>query len=146
MITVVTTCTEQQAIATPIQARLNRRQFLWLTGGAMLLSACTPFVASAPVAPAAEPSTGETVGEPQSGGTLRLAFGGQVTNLDPHRGFTLPDFTVAQALYEALLGWTPVIRPTRFILGWRKHGRVVKMAPFGPLRCARVCNLPTARH
>jgi peptide/nickel transport system substrate-binding protein len=102
MITVVTTCTEQQAIATPIQARLNRRQFLWLTGGAMLLSACTPFVAPAPVAPAAEPSTGETVGEPQSGGTLRLAFGGQVTNLDPHRGFTLPDFTVAQALYEAL--------------------------------------------
>lgn len=102
MSTVVENCSDQQAIAAPTQTRLNRRQFLWLAGGTVLLSACAPVAGPAGEAPAAEAGADEAAGEPQSGGTLRLAFGGQVSNLDPHRGFTLPDFTVAQACYEAL--------------------------------------------
>ncbi len=82
--------------------RFNRRQFLWLTGSTMLLSACmgTPPATEVPTESSTE---SEAAVEPQAGGLLRLVFAGQVTNLDPHLGWTLPDFTLVQALYEGLV-------------------------------------------
>ena len=76
MRSVVENCSDQQAIATLPQTRLNRRQFLWLAGGTMLLSACAPVAGPAAEAPAVEAGADEAAGEPQSGGTLRLAFWG----------------------------------------------------------------------
>lgn len=87
---------------------LNRRQFLWATGGAttiLLLTAC------APVATPAAPSTAADASEPQRGGTLRVAMQEAPGSLDPHLSYTIQDNIVRGALYDYLVWNDPALQP-----------------------------------
>ncbi len=88
---------------------LNRRRFLQLVAtscGLWALAACSPIAPSeqSPAAPA-------IAGQPQRGGAVSIAFSAPMTNLVPHRGFTLPDLTLERSFYEGL-GWADASDPT----------------------------------
>ena len=88
---------------------LNRRRFLQLvatSSGLWALAACSPVVPSAQA-----PTVPVTAGQPQRGGAVSIAFSAPMTNLAPHRGFTLPDLTIERAFYESL-GWADASDPT----------------------------------
>lgn len=78
---------------------LSRRRFLLLVGGgtaALTVAACGQ---SPQEAPAAAPDSADgAAGEPQRGGTLRVAFPASVTMLDPTRAFLLEEYSVAWAI------------------------------------------------
>lgn len=85
----------------------NRRQFLRITGSAsaaIALAACAPATApttSTDTLTTAAPDT--TAGEPQRGGTLRVAFGEAPANLDPHMTFVMQGGILRSHVYDTLV-------------------------------------------
>ncbi|MCB0129173.1 MAG: hypothetical protein KDE58_43200, partial [Caldilineaceae bacterium] len=99
---------------TNTQFSLTRRHFLLLTGSAsaaLALAACAPAVApdtapdAATDASAAASAAGVTAGEPQRGGTLRVAFTEAPANIDPHPTFVVQGAVLRSHIYDTLI-WT----------------------------------------
>lgn len=116
---------------------LNRRGFLGLTAGAVLLTGCAP-------------GGGSTVGAPKPGGLLRAAFsgGGAAEVLDPHETDLYIEIARAKALYDKLADYgsdmSPQPRlaerwePSADLLTWRITLRRTNFHDGRPLRAADV--------
>ncbi len=116
---------------------LNRRGFLGLTAGAVLLSGCAP-------------GGGTTAGAPKPGGRLRAAFsgGGAAEVLDPHETDLYIEIARAKALYDKLADYgsdmSPQPRlaerwePSADLLTWRITLRRTNFHDGRPLRAADV--------
>jgi peptide/nickel transport system substrate-binding protein len=116
---------------------LNRRGFLGLTAGAVLLTGCAP-------------GGGSTVGAPKPGGRLRAAFsgGGAAEVLDPHETDLYIEIARAKALYDKLADYgsdmSPQPRlaerwePSADLLTWRITLRRTNFHDGRPLRAADV--------
>ena len=87
----------------PNTDRLNRRNFLQLTGGLALATFSTLLVGCgnpATTTPTAEAT--KAPDEPQRGGVLRIAVTEEVTNLDPTKFFSTTDTYLSFMLYDNL--------------------------------------------
>lgn len=88
--------------------RMNRRRFLQsagLSAGLLALAACGDAPATQPdtgAAPAPGADVSIPAGEPQYGGTLRVAFPGTPGQLDPAQIFTNEDYHIAINICEGL--------------------------------------------